>query len=229
VSIAPKDTAPAAAPSAVAPPDGVAPSAGTAPDGAAPSPARRMGERIRSRRRELGLTLVEVAERAGLSHPFLSQLERGLARPSMSSLFRIAGALGVTQDWLLAAGSTDAAAEPVAVLRHDEGVTVPAGDGVARQLLAEPGRYIPTEFRNPSPTFEHFFEHDGSEFVYIAEGVLDVELGDGRLFTLAAGECLRYPGSIPHRWRSGCPGPVRVLMIHTEVPGSPSPADPPAH
>jgi transcriptional regulator with XRE-family HTH domain len=196
----------------------------------AASPARRMGERIRSRRRELGLTLVEVAERAGLSHPFLSQLERGLARPSMSSLFRIAGALGVTQDWLLAAGGTDVAAEPVAVLRHDEGVTVPAtGDGVARQLLAEPGRYIPTEFRNPSRTFEHFFEHDGSEFVYIAEGVLDVELGDGRLFTLTAGECLRYPGSIPHRWRSGCPGPVRVLMIHTEVLGGPTAADPPPH
>jgi transcriptional regulator with XRE-family HTH domain len=189
-----------------------------------------MGERIRTRRRELGLTLVEVAERAELSHPFLSQLERGLARPSMSSLFRIARALGVSQDWLLAAGRADTGAEPVAMLRRDEGVSVPAtGDGVARQLLAEPGRYIPTEFRNPSRTFEDFFEHDGGEFVYIAEGVLDVELGDGRMFSLAAGECLRYPGSVPHRWRSGCAGPVRVLMIHTDVPGGPSAAEPPPH
>jgi transcriptional regulator with XRE-family HTH domain len=202
----------------------------TAPPDADGSPAAlRMGERIRSRRRELALTLVEVAERAELSHPFLSQLERGLARPSMSSLFRIARALDVTQDWLLAAGTPRDRAEPVTALRHDEGIAVPVSvGGVARQLLAEPGRYTPTEFTNPPATFEEFFEHDGTEFVYIAQGVLDVELGDGRLFTLAAGECLRYPGSTPHRWRAGCPGPVRVLMIHSEVSTTSRP-EPPAH
>ncbi|MDT7587978.1 MAG: hypothetical protein QOE32_5528 [Pseudonocardiales bacterium] len=202
----------------------------TAAPGAEPSPpAVRLGQRIRSRRRELNLTLVEVAERAELSHPFLSQLERGLARPSMSSLFRIARALGVTQDWLLAAGSPPVPAEPVTVLRHDEGIAVPVSvGGVARQLLAEPGRYTPTEFLNPQATFEEFFEHDGTEFVYIAQGVLDVELGPGRLFTLTAGECLRYPGSTPHRWRAGCPGPVRVLMIHSDLPSSALP-EPHAH
>jgi len=138
----------------------------------------------------------------------------------MSSLFRIARALGVTQG--LAAGRRQhrRRRRTGAVLRHDEGVTCPATGGRRGPPTAGRARPVhPDRVRNPSSTFEHFFEHDGSEFVYIAEGVLDVELGDGRLFTLAAGECLRYPGSIPHRWRSGCPGPVRVLMIHTEVPG----------
>jgi transcriptional regulator with XRE-family HTH domain len=198
------------------------------PDREAP-PERRLGERIRSRRRERGLTLVEVAERANLSHPFLSQVERGRAQPSMSSLFRIARALGVTQDWLLAAGGPSTATEPVAVLRQDEGISVPAtGDGVARQLLAEPGRFIPTEFVNPGTSFQEFFEHEGVEFVYIAQGALDVELGDGRLITLATGECMRYPGSIPHRWRAARPGPTRVLMIHTDLAGGAA-LDPPAH
>ena len=36
---------------------------------------------IRARRKGLGLTLVQLADRADLSHPFLSQLERGLVRP----------------------------------------------------------------------------------------------------------------------------------------------------
>jgi transcriptional regulator with XRE-family HTH domain len=210
---------------ATRPPRTPGPRVTASPGAAASPPAVRLGERIRSRRRELNLTLVEVAERAELSHPFLSQLERGLARPSMSSLFRIARALGVTQDWLLAAGSPRGVpAEPVAVLRHDEGIAVPVSvGGVARQLLAEPGRYTPTEFTDPPATFEEFFEHDGTEFVYIAQGVLDVELGAGRLFTLTAGECLRYPGSTPHRWRAGCPGSVRVLMIHSDLPSSPLP------
>ena len=39
--------------------------------------AQAIGAAIRRRRRSLGLTLVQVAEATGLSHPFLSQLERG--------------------------------------------------------------------------------------------------------------------------------------------------------
>src|SRR3954452_18821550 len=41
------------------------------------------------------MTLKELGRRAGLSHPFLSQLERGLARPSVGSAERIARALDV--------------------------------------------------------------------------------------------------------------------------------------
>jgi transcriptional regulator with XRE-family HTH domain len=41
------------------------------------------------------MTLKELGQEAGLSHPFLSQLERGLARPSMGSVERIAQALDV--------------------------------------------------------------------------------------------------------------------------------------
>ncbi|HTR94284.1 MAG TPA: cupin domain-containing protein [Trebonia sp.] len=62
----------------------------------------RLGGAIRVRRRLLGMTLVEVAGRAGLSHPFLSQLERGLARPSMRSLTAIAATLGTTAQALMA-------------------------------------------------------------------------------------------------------------------------------
>jgi transcriptional regulator with XRE-family HTH domain len=56
----------------------------------------RLGSAIRARRHQRGMTLVEVAASAGLSHPFLSQLERGLARPSMRSLTAIAATLDTT-------------------------------------------------------------------------------------------------------------------------------------
>ena len=46
----------------------------------------RLGARIRHHRRQLGLTLVEVAGQAGISQPFLSQIERGKAAPSMATL-----------------------------------------------------------------------------------------------------------------------------------------------
>ncbi|MBB1025621.1 helix-turn-helix transcriptional regulator, partial [Dietzia sp. DQ12-76] len=63
----------------------------------------RLGSRIRHHRQQLGLTLVEVAGHAGISQPFLSQIERGKAAPSMSTLEGLAHALGTTQAHLLEA------------------------------------------------------------------------------------------------------------------------------
>src|SRR3546814_5614821 len=68
----------------------------------------RLGASIRHLRHARGRTLVQLAEATGLSHPFLSQLERGLAQPSLSrseehtselqSLMRISYAVfGLTQ------------------------------------------------------------------------------------------------------------------------------------
>src|SRR4051794_2500941 len=55
-----------------------------------------LGARVRTLRRERGLTLKGLGRLAGLSHPFLSQVERGLARPSVGSVERIAAALDVS-------------------------------------------------------------------------------------------------------------------------------------
>jgi len=54
-----------------------------------------IGERIRRRRRELGLTLRELADRTGVSVSFLSQVENNRCNPSLDSIHRIATALGV--------------------------------------------------------------------------------------------------------------------------------------
>ena len=45
-------------------------------------------------RAERGLTLVEVAGQTGFSHSLISQIERGVTRPSMETLHRVALALG---------------------------------------------------------------------------------------------------------------------------------------
>src|SRR5262245_65433682 len=55
-----------------------------------------VGERLRDIRRLRRATLKTIADRAGVSESFLSQVERGRASASIASLRRIAGALGVT-------------------------------------------------------------------------------------------------------------------------------------
>jgi transcriptional regulator with XRE-family HTH domain len=57
---------------------------------------RDIGEFIRDLRRNARISLRELADRAGVSNPYLSQIERGLRRPSAEVLSQIAGALRVS-------------------------------------------------------------------------------------------------------------------------------------
>lgn len=60
-----------------------------------------MGERIKSRREELGLSQRDLAERAGVSSPMICWIERGTKSPSLQLGYILAEILGVTVSWLL--------------------------------------------------------------------------------------------------------------------------------
>ncbi|MCR9062105.1 MAG: helix-turn-helix domain-containing protein, partial [Rhodobacteraceae bacterium] len=59
------------------------------------------GPVIRQRRKALGMTLDDVAKATDLTIGFLSQVERGISAPSLSSFMRIAGALQTSLEELL--------------------------------------------------------------------------------------------------------------------------------
>jgi transcriptional regulator with XRE-family HTH domain len=61
-----------------------------------------LGQFIRDQRHQAELSLRELADRANVSNPYLSQIERGLHEPSMRVLKAIAGALNLPIDALLA-------------------------------------------------------------------------------------------------------------------------------
>jgi transcriptional regulator with XRE-family HTH domain len=60
-----------------------------------------LGELIRKQRQQAELTLRDLAERANVSNPYLSQIERGLHEPSVRVLKAIAGALNLSAEQLL--------------------------------------------------------------------------------------------------------------------------------
>ena len=68
-----------------------------------------IGEFIRDLRRNSRISLRQLAERAGVSNPYLSQIERGLRKPSAEVLQQLANALKVsTPVMYLRAGLLDA-------------------------------------------------------------------------------------------------------------------------
>ena len=64
-------------------------------------PLKALGRYIKEQRTQAELTLRELAERADVSNPYLSQIERGLHEPSVRVLKAIAGALEVSGETLL--------------------------------------------------------------------------------------------------------------------------------
>ena len=57
-----------------------------------------LGARLRARRKALGKTMQQVADDAGLTIGFISQVERGISKPSLSSLYNLAKALEASVD-----------------------------------------------------------------------------------------------------------------------------------
>lgn len=174
-----------------------------------------LGAAIRAARKDRGMTLVQVGAASGLSHPFLSQLEHGRARPSMRSLFQIAQALGTTQQELLAA------ARPPSdeVQRGSSAPLVDVDSGGARLLMQTTGGTGVTEFLGAPPQFEDFFRHSRHELLYVVSGSIDVEIlddqGNPRITTLGPRDSIGYPGETDHRFRRHGNEPSVVLVVHT--------------
>lgn len=73
---------------------------------------RDLGEFIRDQRRAGHLSLRKLSEMAGISNPYLSQIERGLRRPSAEILQQIARALKISSETLyMRAGILEARTE----------------------------------------------------------------------------------------------------------------------
>ena len=65
-----------------------------------PDPWRELGEFIREQRNVARLSVRRLSDMAGISNPYLSQIERGLRRPSAEILQQIARALRISAETL---------------------------------------------------------------------------------------------------------------------------------
>ena len=65
-----------------------------------------IGERIKSKRKELGLTQPQIKELTGISSGTMSDIENGKALPAAPSLIKLSQVLNCTIDWILTGVST---------------------------------------------------------------------------------------------------------------------------
>jgi transcriptional regulator with XRE-family HTH domain len=177
-----------------------------------------VGTAIRERRLARELTLVALAELAGLSQPFLSQVENGRAQPSMESLYRIATALGTTPQALFGDHDTSALAPTAARADDDEGVLAidTAGESLRRLLLPGNTPFHVVELVGLATDFLESWHHEGFEALYVLAGPVEVEI-DGEITELGTGDFFSYPAHLPHRYRSALGRRARVLLIESQL------------
>jgi transcriptional regulator with XRE-family HTH domain len=180
-----------------------------APAGA---PLELIAASLRRERRRTGLSLTEVARRAGIAKSTLSQLESGAGNPSLETLWAICTALDAPFSRLL-----DPPRPQVQVIRAGEGPTVAAANadyqatllsacppGARRDVYrieAEPGHARASDPHSPG-VLEHVTLSAGRALVGVAAD--PVELGPG--------DYICYPGDIPHVFEALQPRTLAVLV-----------------
>jgi transcriptional regulator with XRE-family HTH domain len=178
----------------------------------------QLGPRIRSLRQARQVTLRELAERAGVTESFLSQVEREVTSPSIASVQRIARALDL--------GIADLFADEPPI-----GRVVRRAD---RRRIAYPGLNAVDEFLTSGRdgrlevilstieagggTGDEAYAHESDEEVVIVlEGSLELWVGD-EFHLLADGDAITYSSRQPHRNRN--PGPGRAVILFCATPPS---------
>ena len=172
-----------------------------------------VGEQLRSIRRLRHRTLKDVADRAGLSESFLSQVERGRTSASISSLQRIASALGVDVSDVFSFNGVD---RPRVVNRAAR-PTISFGT-LGRKALLTPKPFhsvevVAAEFDAGGSTGEEPYAHgDSEEVFFVVSGEVELYLG-GETFALEAGDSAQYRSSTPHRVKNRGSARAEVLFI----------------
>jgi transcriptional regulator with XRE-family HTH domain len=170
-----------------------------------------LGRAIRQRRKALGLTLQSLADATNLTASFISQMERGLAAPSITSLRNVAQALGLDPAALL----HQPPAPDLKTRQGDRQVFGLANSKVNYERISSqfPGSVLRSLLIHEAPG--HQMEpvtHDGDELFYVIAGTLIVNL-DGERHVLSAGDSLHFASSRVHStWN---PSAEITTYLHT--------------
>ena len=192
-------------------------------DGGTPSgeltPDQHLGNFVRKYRLEQRLTLADVSARAGISRGMLSKIENGQTSASLSTLTKVARALGVTLSTMFS--NYDVPVGGAQLVKAGQGIEVVrrgTKKGHTYHLLAYDKGPTPQFFEpflititDKSEVFPRF-EHSGIEFLYVIEGKIEYRHGQFT-YLLEPGDSLTFRGETAHGPERLVEVPIRFLAI----------------
>jgi transcriptional regulator with XRE-family HTH domain len=171
------------------------------------------GPKLRKLRKRQGLSLAEAAERAGLSAGFLSAVELSHAKPSVSTLSRLAGAYGTTVLELY-----EVPKQPDRIVRPEKRQSIQTQSGVRMELLSTGAKMLETMMMHvpPGTGSDGAYTHQGEDWIYVLKGELEIWLDETECYVLHENESFWFESNRGHRWYN--PTKKDVVMIWVNTP-----------
>ncbi|MGE0717757.1 MAG: cupin domain-containing protein [Alphaproteobacteria bacterium] len=178
----------------------------------------QVGARIRRLRQGRGLTLAELAQRAGLSVGMLSQIERDLANPSLRTLTRIRMALDVPLSALFAEEQpATAAGDPEFVRRAQRRPRLDLGpELLVKELLSSAAaknmQFMVLGIPPGGGSGDSLLMYPAEKAGLVLEGRFTLRVGEEEA-VLDEGDSFQFDSALPHRFSNEGHRPARVLWI----------------
>ena len=154
-----------------------------------------IGTRLREERDRVQISQRELARRIGLSASMISQIESGMSKPSVSTLYAIVTELGVSVDDIFSGNGAvaspdhedgsapDDAAHHGAMVRLEDRHVIDLDSGVRWERLTSHQHedvdflHVVYDVGGSSASDEKMMRHPGREYGVVLEGRLGVQLG----------------------------------------------------
>ncbi len=163
------------------------------------------------------MTLKQLADKAGCTDAYLSQLERGYANPSVMILKKIASALQVkVVDFFLESEAN----EHDMVLKENERVRINfrRGDANMQMLVRDITNKRMQPFYTtirPRGGSKGSYSHIGEEFGIVLQGKLEINL-NGKPYRIKKNESFYFSSQEPHSWLN--PGKRKTVVLWVVSP-----------
>lgn len=177
-----------------------------------------LGRRIRLIRKQQKRTQEEIADACGFTKSMLSKIESGGAMPAVSTLMKIANALGVKVSDLLE-GETGSDTVMVSAGQYEDmskwittnkGYSFFAFASARHDKIMQPYIFVAQEGEINS----HNFSHDGEEFIYVLSGRMRYKVGSTE-YEMGEGDSL-YFNSLEEHTVTPLTKQVKYLAVFTE-------------
>jgi transcriptional regulator with XRE-family HTH domain len=187
-----------------------------------------MGEHVRRLRLQAGMSVRKLAKESGFSPSFMSQVENGQVSPSISSMEKIATAVGVTLGDFFAA-VTDG--EGGLIVRVADRQALSSGWSAAEiEALSVPGPRARLEallitLRPGGRSGKHPYAHEREEFAFVTRGEVMLTLGPEEHRLRHGDAATIRPGEL-RLWRNAAKAPVQILIIASSAGAAAPPHGP---
>jgi len=191
-------------------------------DTQAPGPretATIIGGRLRELRKARAMTLQALADKAGLSAGFLSQLERNQASPSVRALNALAQALEVSIHWFFPDPEEEQDPDADIIVRSGRRRAIRFDTGIKDELLCPTltGQLemLLCTLQPGASSDDGLYSHQGEEAGYVASGMLELTVAE-KTYRLEAGDSFHFDSNRPHRYRN--PGNEVTTVVWAMTP-----------